>query len=246
VSDATAVPVRVAIVGELNPAFPPHRAVEANLAQVAATRGVDLRAEWLATDRIADGGHALLDGYDALWISPGSPYRSERGALLAIRHARERGVPLLGTCGGFQNVVLEFARHVLGLAEARHAEVDPEAACAVVTPLSCSPAGQTMPVTLDAGSRVAVWYGTTRISELYYCNYGVNREYEGAIDAAGLRIVGRDDAGEPRVVTLPEHPFFVGVLYVPQPSAEAERPHPLVAAFVEAARTAARAGAALV
>jgi CTP synthase (UTP-ammonia lyase) len=246
VSDAAPLHVRVAVVGERDPAFPPHRAVDANLAQVAAARGVDLRAAWVPTDLIADGGHALLDGYDALWIAPGSPYRSERGALLAIRHARERGVPLLGTCGGFQNVVLEFARNVLGLAEAQHAEVDPESACAVVTPLSCSPAGQTMPVTLDAGSRVAEWYGTARISEQYYCNYGVNRAYEGAIDAAGLRVVGRDDAGEPRVVTLPEHPFYVGVLYVPQPSADVGRPHPLVAAFVEAARVAARVGGALV
>lgn len=152
-------PVRLAIVGDRDPAFPPHRAVDATLARAAAARGVALRAEWVPTDAIADGGAALPGGFDGLWVAPGSPYRRLDGALLAIRHAREGRVPLLGTCGGFQHVVLEFARHVMGLADAQHAEIDPDAERAIVTPLGCSPAGQTMPVTLDAGSRVAGWYG---------------------------------------------------------------------------------------
>jgi len=228
-------PVRVAVVGEYKPDFPPHDAVIANIAQVAAARGVDVRTEWIATDDIERVGATRLATSDAIWISPGSPYRSLSGALSAIRYAREAGVPLLGTCGGFQHVVLEYGRNVMGL-DAHHAETHPDAPVLLLTALTCSPAGQTMPVTLDGASRVAGWYGTTRITERYYCNYGLNPDYEAAVEAAGLRIVGWDDGGEPRVVDLPTHPFFIGVLFVPQPSPDPATPHPLVAAFIEAAR----------
>ena len=231
--------VQVAVVGEFRSGFEPHDAVVANLAQVAATRGMDVRAEWIATDEIERDGTLRLASADAIWISPGSPYRSLPGVLSAIRYARETGVPQLGTCGGFQHIVLEYGRNVMGL-DAYHAETDPDAPLLLLTALTCSPAGQTMPVTLDGASRVAGWYGSTRITERYYCNYGLNPDYEAQVEVAGLRIVGWDDGGEPRVVDIPGHPFFIGALFVPQPSPDAESPHPLVAAFVEAGRLAPR------
>ena len=237
--ESAPLPVRLAIVGEYNPAFPPHRAVSANIEQVASTRGVDIRADWVPTTEVEREGPARLAVYDAIWISPGSPYRSLAGALSAIRYAREAGVPLLGTCAGFQHIVLEYGRNVMGL-DAYHAETDPDESILLLTPLTCSVAGQTMPVTLDGASRVAGWYGATRITEHYYCNYGVNTDYEAALEAAGLKIVGWDDGGEPRVVDIPGHPFYIGVLYVPEPSAEPGIAHPLVAAFIEAARLVPR------
>jgi CTP synthase (UTP-ammonia lyase) len=232
--------VRLAIIGEHDPAFEPHRAVDANVAQVATALRIDVQAQWISTETVAAQGTALLASYDAVWISPGSPYRSVDGALAAVRYAREREVPLLGTCGGFQHVVLEFGRHVMGLDDAEHEETAPDASRLLVTALTCSPAGQTMPVTLDSSSRVAGWYGTTRITERYYCKYGLNPEYEEEIEAAGLRVVGWDDGGEPRVVDIPDHPFFIGALFVPLPSPDPDTTHPLVAAFIEAGRLAPR------
>jgi CTP synthase (UTP-ammonia lyase) len=232
--------VRLAIVGEYDPTFPPHAAVNANVAQVAAARGIDVSAEWVATDEIAREGVARLARYDAVWISPGSPYTSFDGALIAIRHAREHNVPLLATCGGLQHVVIEYARNVMGLADADHEETAPNASCLIVTALECSPAGQTMAVTLDGASRVAGWYGSTRTTERYYCRYGINTAYEEQLEAAGLRIVGWDDEGEPRVVDIPNHPFYIGVLFVPQPSPDPATPHPLVAALIEAGRLVPR------
>ena len=231
--------VRVAVVGEYRSGFAPHEAVVATIAQAAAARGMDVRAEWIGTDESECDGLARLASSDAIWIAPGSPYRSLTGVLSAIRYAREAGVPLLGTCGGFQHVVLEYGRNVMGL-DAYHGETHPDAPLLLLTALTCSPAGQTMPVTLDSASRVAGWYGTTRITEQYYCNYGLNPDYEAQVEAAGLRIVGWDDGGEPRVVDLPAHPFFIGVLFVPQPSPDPDTPHPLVAAFIEAGRLALR------
>jgi CTP synthase (UTP-ammonia lyase) len=237
--EPTQLPVRLAIVGEHDPAFPPHRAVAANVEQVASTRGIDIRAEWVPTLDVEREGAARLAAYDAIWISPGSPYRSLAGALSAIRFAREAGVPLLGTCAGFQHIVLEYGRNVMGL-DAYHAESDPDGPILLLTPLACSVAGMTMPVTLDGASRVAGWYGTTRITEHYYCNYGLNPDFEEAFETAGLSIVGWDDGGEPRVVDIPGHPFYVGVLYVPEPAREPGLAHPLVAAFIEAARLVPR------
>jgi CTP synthase (UTP-ammonia lyase) len=231
--------VRVAVVGECRSGFEPHDAVVANLAHVAAARGIDVRTEWIATDEVERDGAERLTSADAIWISPGSPYRSLSGALAAIRYAREAGVPLLGTCAGFQHVVLEYGRNVMGL-DAYHAETHPDAPLLLLTALTCSPAGQTMAVTLDGASRVAGWYGSTRITERYYCNYGLNPDYEAPVEAAGLRIVGWDDGGEPRVVDIPGHPFFIGALFVPHPSPDPGSPHPLVAAFVEAGRLAPR------
>jgi CTP synthase (UTP-ammonia lyase) len=232
--------VRLAIIGEYDPAFPPHKDVDAAVTQVAAVSDAELQAEWVSTEVIEREGLPYLAGYHAVWISPGSPYRSLDGALAAIRYAREHDIPLLGTCGGFQHIVLEFARNVMGLSDAEHGETAPDAERLVITALTCSPAGQTMPVTIDGASRVAMWYGATRATERYYCNYGLNHEYEAAIEAAGLRIVGWDEGGEPRIVDIPGHPFYIGALFVPQPSQDPRKPHPLVTALVEAGRLVTR------
>ena len=232
--------VRLAVVGDYDAAFEPHRVVDENVAQVAAARFIDVKADWIPTDVVAAEGTARLERYDVIWISPGSPYRSLDGALLAIRYARERDVPTLGTCAGFQHIVLEYARNVMGLADAEHEETARGAQRLVLTALTCSVAGQTMPVTIDGASRVAGWYGATRVHEHYYCQFGLNPDYEKDVEDAGLRIVGWDDGGDARVIDLPDHQFFVGTLFVPQPSTDPATPHPLIAAFIEAGRLAPR------
>jgi CTP synthase (UTP-ammonia lyase) len=155
------------------------------------------------------------------------------GALKAIRVAREQRLPLLGTCGGFQHIVVEFVRDVLGEADAEHAETSPDAPRLAVTPLACSLDGAEGEVRFAPGSRIAALYGAERSVEPFFCSYGLNPEYGARLESAGLRVSGRDAEGEPRAVELADHPFFVGTLYVPQARAGT---HPLVAAFLQAAR----------
>jgi CTP synthase (UTP-ammonia lyase) len=85
------------------------------------------------------------------------------------------------------------------------------------------------------GSRVAGIFGGLRATEQYYCNFGVNPERAAVLESGPLRVVGRDDEGEVRVVEAPDHPFFVGTLFLPQARSTEEQPHPLVTAFVRAA-----------
>lgn len=105
----------------------------------------------------------------------------------------------------------------------------------MVTPIACSPAGQSQPVRLVAGTRAAKLYGVPEVLEEYWCNYGVNPDYVEALASAGLRPTGFSHDGEIRIMELADHPFFVATLFLPQKRSTPGRPHPLLAAFGEAA-----------
>jgi CTP synthase (UTP-ammonia lyase) len=228
--------LHVGVVGDYDPGNETHRATDAALVHAAAVIGTAAIGEWVPTDKIGRGGTRELEGFDCLLIAPASPYRSTQGALEAIRHARTSDIPLIGTCGGFQHIVLEFARNVLGYDDADHAEINPDASRLFITPLSCSLVGQTMPVTLRPGSLAAAAYDRTEILERYYCNFGLNPDYLGELVAAGLEVTGTGPEGEPRVIELPGLRFFMGTLFVPQTSSTPSSPHPLIVALLEAAK----------
>jgi CTP synthase (UTP-ammonia lyase) len=98
--------------------------------------------DWLPTEPL-ENDLGLVATADVLWCAPGSPYRSLRGALAALRFGRENVVPTLGTCGGCQHIILEYARNVLGFNDAQHAEYDPYASRLFISALTCSSAGRT-------------------------------------------------------------------------------------------------------
>ncbi|HEX6418587.1 MAG TPA: hypothetical protein VFZ77_08815 [Acidimicrobiales bacterium] len=225
---------RIGIIGDLDPRNETHAATDDALGHAAAAVGLAVDAAWVATTDVGDAA-ADLASFDGLLVAPGSPYRSMDGALRAIGHARRDGVPLLGTCGGFQHVVIEYARNVLGVADAEHAEYDANASTLFVTPLSCSLAGQSMAVDVRPGTRAAEAYGAVAATERYYCNFGLDPARVDDLVAGGLRVSGIDADGEVRILELPDHPFFVATLFVPQASSTIVRPHPIVRAFVAAA-----------
>ena len=119
---------RIGIIGDYDASFEPHRATDSALAHAASALSLGIESVWLPTTSL-DAPDAIqsLASLGGLWVAPGSPYQSMSGALRAIRFARESGLPLLGTCGGFQHIILEYARHVLGFSDATHAEYDPYA-----------------------------------------------------------------------------------------------------------------------
>ncbi len=225
----------VAIIGDYDPHFPPHPATTAAVLHSAHALGINVRADWISTE-VADV--PALAKYSALWIAPGSPYKNMRKTLDAIRYARESNVPCLGTCGGLQHIVIEYARNVLGYVDAQHAEYEPSSSALFISALACSPAGREMHVALVAGSKVAGCYGSLHVMERYYCNFGVNPLVVPMFSNGPMRIVGSDEDGEVRVLELEDHPFFVATLFVPQNRSRTDAPHPLVTSFISAAHGA--------
>jgi CTP synthase (UTP-ammonia lyase) len=91
-----------------------------------------------------------------------------------------------------------------------------------------------MKVRLAPGSRVASLYGRQEVEEEFHCSYGLNPEREHVFDSSDLRIVGRGDSGEARVVELAAARFYLATLYLPQLAPATARPHPVIRAFIDA------------
>lgn len=231
--------VRIGLIGDYDPAVVAHRAIPEALRRAAAKGGIALEASWVGTATLGPDVPGQLARFAGLWCVPASPYASTEGALAAIRFARQSGRPFLGTCGGFQHALLEYVRDVLGHRDAEHAETNPGAGMPLIAPLSCSLVEKSGRIAFAEGSRLRALYGTPEAEEQYHCNYGLNPAYETLLDGAGLRVSGRDPAGEVRAVELDGHPFFVATPFQPERAALRGIDHPLVAAYVAAA--AARA-----
>jgi len=229
------VTVRIALIGDFDPAVTAHRAIPEALQLSALRLGVKVAPEWLATDSIGPTAEQV-SRHAAVWCVPGSPYANMAGALAAIRLARESLRPFLGTCGGFQHAILEYARNVLGLREADHAETAPAAMMPVIAPLACSLLEKSEDIFLQEGSRLRDIYLSSRAKEQYHCNYGLNPEYvELFAVSSGLRIAATGAAGEVRAVELAGRPFFIATLFQPERSGLRGVEHPLITAFLAAA-----------
>lgn len=223
----------IALVGDHNPAVIAHQAIPQALAQSALALNLDIQWHWLATADIHSPQD--LSPYQAIWCIPASPYHNERGTLLAIQYARENLRPFLGTCGGFQHAILEYARNVLGWKDAGHAETATEGRM-VISPLTCSLVEKSDSIILKEGSSMAAIYGETVIDEGYHCNYGIDAQFAAELGASSLMPSGWDEQGEIRAVELMGHPFFMATLFQHERRALAGQLSPLVSAFLLAAK----------
>ncbi|CAI8779707.1 CTP synthase [Pseudomonas serboccidentalis] len=224
--------IRIALIGDYDPQVTAHQAIPVALGMIAEHSGRDVQFQWLPTEKIHVD--TPLQDFDGFWCVPASPYKSEAGALRAIRFAREQQRPFLGTCGGFQHAVLEFSRNVLGWADAEHGETSPDSQRAVLTPLTCSLVEAVDSIHLVAGSLIAKAYETSEIHEGYRCRFGVNPQFERELLTHRLHAVGHDSAGDLRAIELNDHVFFVATLFQPERAALNGQVPPLVRAFVEA------------
>jgi CTP synthase (UTP-ammonia lyase) len=229
---------RIALVGDRSANVRAHARIPMLIGALLRRDGIALDAYWIATP---DAEAADLGGFDAIWVAPGSPYESADGAIAAVRTARERRIPFLGTCGGFQYALLEFARNVCGLPGVENAEVTPEAAEHLIVALECSLKGHEEAVMIVPGTLAAKISGAGRRTERYHCDYGLNPDYLARLSQGGLAFSGFDDSGQVRITELPGHPFFMGTLFQPELHGDGTEPHPVIVALAAAATAHATA-----
>ena len=227
--------IRIALIGDHNPAVAAHVAIPRALKLAANGLVRAIEPVWMATPLFTTKSEERLSPFDAIWCVPNSPYASMEGALCAIRFARESGRPFLGTCGGFQHTIIEYARNVLGFHEADHAESNPAAALPLISRLACSLARGKGAIRLLPKSQLARIYGSAEIAENYHCNFGLNPRFESMLNDGRLNISGRDENGEVRAVELAGHRFFIATLFQPEQSAFTGVEHPLIRCFLRAA-----------
>ena len=240
--------VRIGILGDFNADFRSHHATNDALQHAAHKLNLEIESEWLPTPSLTDpAAEKKLESFDGLWASPGSPYKSFDGMLKGIEFARRRDWPFLGTCGGFQYALIEFARNVLGIADADSAENNSASKNVVIYPVACAVTGRlgdapklsgmVTEIRLSPGSYLQSFYGKDKeiVTEEYFCNFEVNPEYEWATMEAGFPVVARGAQGEIRAIESPTHRFFVATLFQPQQSSTQKNPHPVILAFVQAA-----------
>jgi CTP synthase (UTP-ammonia lyase) len=226
--------MKIALIGDYTPNATAHVAIP--LALQLASGGDGCHWDWLHTSTLSGDLPPRLSAYDGVWCVPGSPYANARGALDAIRFARQTGCPFLGTCGGFQHALLEYAEAIWGVQDAAHAELDSQAPSPVIAPLACSLVEQTGQVRFVPGSMLTHIYGSSTAVEGYHCRYGLSPQYSDRLIDGALRISALDEQGDVRAVELADHPFYFATLFQPERAALAGRNHPLIAAFIAAAK----------
>jgi CTP synthase (UTP-ammonia lyase) len=227
--------ISIAVVGDRDTSLLTHRELDAAIARMPTWA----HARWVASDK----ARALGD-VDGVWLAPGTPYRDDDAVYALIERARSGGIPFLGTCGGFQYALVEYARNVAGIPHAAHAETDPRAVEPVVGMLGCSLVGARRTVTPVPGTRLAAICGTDPFPGFHWCNFGLSETWVASMERAGLVVSARAEDAGVEGVELPSHPFFMATLFQPQVGAANGGPlHPLIGAFCAAARERAKAHA---
>ncbi len=244
--------VRVALVGKYTALKDSYVSYVEALTHAGARHRARVEIQWIEADEFHEG---RLEDVDGLIVPVGFGHRGAEGKIRAIRCARERKLPFLGICYGFQLAVIEFARHVMGLEGANSTEFDPTPPHPVIDLLpeqkGIKELGATMrlgaqPVIVREGTLAHALYGTTRVEERHRHRYEVNPDYVESIESAGLIFSGRSPDGRlMEIAELPqrEHPFFIASQFHPEFKSRPLSPRPLFLGLIEAclARSCQRA-----
>lgn len=238
--------VKIGLVGKYVALQDAYKSICESL-MLAATY-LDRKAEivYINSEKITEANAGeMLDGMDGVIIAPGFGQRGIEGKFDALKWCREHDVPTFGICLGMQCMVIEFARNVLGLADANSTEMDSHTPYNVIDLMeeqkSISNLGGTMRLggyrcILDSGSRVAEAYGATDITERHRHRFEFNDDYREAFEKAGMKCVGKNpETGLVEVVEIPDKRWFIGTQYHPEYSSTVLHPNPIFISFVKAA-----------
>lgn len=203
---------------------------------------LNVHSEFITQDNVSE----KLAGLDGLLVAPGFGHRGVEGKIVAVKYARENGLPFFGICLGMQMAVIEFARNVLGLKDAHSTEMDPDSKDPVIDLMEeqkkITTKGGTMRLgayscELKKDSLADKIYGYSPVSERHRHRWEFNNKYLEQFENAGMIASGKNPGtGLVEIIELQHHPFFIGVQYHPELKSTVENPHPLFVHFIKAAK----------
>ena len=238
--------IEIALVGKYTELPDAYKSICESFIHAGAVNDCKVKLRYVNSEKITrESAAAQLGKMSGILVAPGFGNRGIEGKIEAVRFARENNIPFLGICLGMQCAVIEFARHVLNLADANSSEMEQATAHPVIDLMEeqkgVTAKGGTMrlgayPCALKKGSKVAAAYGKLNISERHRHRYEFNNDYLEQFEAAGMKAVGvNPDTNLVEVVEIEDHPWFVGTQYHPEYKSTVLSPSPLFVAFVKAA-----------
>ena len=242
--------VKVAVVGKYTGNGDAYMSIEEALKHGGIECDSRVEIEWIESDSLEEPGLVMAERLaeaDALIVAPGFGERGVEGKIGAIRHARETGLPFFGICYGLQMAVIEYARHMCGLANANTEEVDPHTPYPVVhilpeqkhvTDKGASMRLGSYPCRLTQGTVASCAYHADLIEERHRHRYEVNNDFREQLSKAGMVFSGvSPDYRLVEIIELPPsvHPYFVATQFHPEFKSRPNRAHPLFAGLVGAA-----------
>ena len=200
-----------------------------------------INSEKLTDDNVAE----MLKGQDGIVICPGFGQRGIEGKIVAARYTRTHDIPTFGICLGMQMMVIEFARDVLGYADANSREMDEKTEHNVIDIMeeqkNITNMGGTMRLgayecVLKQGSRVFDIYKKEHIQERHRHRYEFNNDYQAEYEKAGMKCVGRNPESDlVEIVEIPSLKWYIGTQFHPEYQSTVLNPHPLFLDFVKTA-----------
>jgi len=247
--------IRIAMVGKYVELADAYKSVNEALIHGGMEHVVSVKIEYIDAESLEKTGTDCLNDMDGILVPGGFGERGTEGKIAAIRYARENKVPYLGICLGMQLAVVEFARHVAGIANASSSEFNERAEHPVIALMTeweqegarvqrsaDGDLGGTMrlggyPCLLKEGTHAFTAYGREEIRERHRHRYEFNNTYRQRLEDAGLIVSGTlPDDSLVEVIEVPDHPWFVACQFHPEFLSRPYAPHPLFAAFVGASK----------
>lgn len=247
--------VTVAMVGKYVDLVDAYKSLNESLIHAGIQTRSRVKVRYVDSEKLEDEGLAELEDVDAILVPGGFGQRGIEGKIAAVCFAREKKIPYLGICLGMQVAVIEYARHIAGLAGANSTEFASGCEHPVIALITEwqdedgtvqqrnaeSDKGGTMRLgaqscKVAADSLVGRLYGKDVISERHRHRYEFNNRYRDQLADAGLIFSGiSQDNDLVEVVEIPEHPWFIACQFHPEFTSTPRDGHPLFTGFIQAA-----------
>ena len=237
--------ISIGLIGKYIELKDSYKSIAEALIHAGANNETEVDIKWIHSESINnDNAREKLSKLDGILVAPGFGERGIEGKIAAVKYARENKVPFLGICLGMQSAVVEFARNVIGLADAHSTEMEENTPSPVIYLMedqkNISNKGGTMrlgayPCIIEEGSNAHQAYQSKQVSERHRHRYEFNNKYRADFEKKGMKATGLNpDNDLVEIVEIQDHPWFVGVQFHPEYKSTVTEPHALFVDFIKA------------